>query len=109
MKQMIIKCEQGKKPVLTEIPELSLKAMQTLVGGLVQPVTLDDDEVTLWCNDEGKLLGLPLNAYVTDDWGNVWDINGDFFLCGFDYDEGESIGLTTAQATKWMNRLQEGS
>ena len=108
-KQMIIRVEQGKGPVLTEVPALNLHTMQRLVGGLIQPLTLDEEEVTLYCNEEGKLRGLPLNTYVTDDWGQVWDINGDFFLCGFDYDEGESIGLTTAQATKWMNRLQEGS
>ena len=41
----------------------TLEAMQNFVGGLIECITLSDtgSEVTLVCNDEGKLLGLPLN------------------------------------------------
>ena len=41
----------------------TLEAMQKFVGGLIECITLSDtgSEVTLVCNDEGKLLGLPLN------------------------------------------------
>jgi len=39
----------------------TLEAMQKFVGGLIECITLSDtgSEVTLVCNDEGKLLGLP--------------------------------------------------
>ena len=39
----------------------TLEAMQNFVGGLIECITLSDtgSEVTLVCNDEGKLLGLP--------------------------------------------------
>ena len=42
----------------------TLEAMQEFVGGLIECITLSDtgSEVTLVCNDEGKLLGLPLNV-----------------------------------------------
>ena len=38
----------------------TLEAMQNFVGGLIECITLRDtgSEVTLVCNDEGKLLGL---------------------------------------------------
>lgn len=39
----------------------TLEAMQKFVGGLIECIALSDtgSEVTLVCNDEGKLLGLP--------------------------------------------------
>ena len=46
----------------------TLEAMQKFVGGLIECITLSDtgSEVTLVCNDEGKLLGLPLNRPLWD-------------------------------------------
>lgn len=46
----------------------TLEAMQNFVGGLIECITLSDtgSEVTLVCNDEGKLLGLPLNRPLWD-------------------------------------------
>ena len=41
--------------------ENSLESMQAVVGGLIQAVYPFDEPVALVCNDEGKLLGLPLN------------------------------------------------
>ena len=48
-----------------EMPEVqeidhTLSAMQELVGGTIQAVYPFDDPVALVCNDEGKLLGLPM-------------------------------------------------
>lgn len=42
----------------------TLEAMQKFVGGLIECITLSDtgSAVTLVCNDEGKLLGLPQSA-----------------------------------------------
>ena len=46
----------------------TLEAMQKFVGGMIECITLSDvgSEVTLVCNDEGKLLGLPLNRPLWD-------------------------------------------
>ena len=46
----------------------TLEAMQKFVDGLIECITLSDtgSEVTLICNDEGKLLGLPLNRPLWD-------------------------------------------
>jgi hypothetical protein len=104
-KQMIIKVtEAGALPLLSEVPKLDLRTMQSLVGGLIQPVQLEPG-ITLWCDEEAKLKGIPLNRHVEDVWGNVWDINGPFFLCG-DNEEGDAFGLTVVQATKWLALLQ---
>ena len=57
----ILLVEPGKKPVVREI-DGSLKSMQELVGGTIQALYPFEEPVALICNDEGKLLGLPLRA-----------------------------------------------
>jgi len=108
---MIIKVpESDSAPHLSEVDKLDLKTMQSMVGGLIQPVTLDENKVTLFCDEEAKLKGVPLNRFVEDQWGQIWDINGPFFLCGTN-DDGDCIGLTIEQATLWLALLkgQEGA
>ena len=67
MIKVLIK-EPGKAWRKGEI-ENTLEAMQELVGGNIETVTLRDDLV-LVCNEEGRNLGLPFNCTV----------NGIFFV-----------------------------
>ena len=61
----------------------TLEAMQKFVGGLIECIALSDtgSEVTLVCNDEGKLLGLPLNRPL---WDGADVLAGPEFLAGCD-------------------------
>lgn len=78
----ILLVEPGKEPVLKEI-DGSLKSMQEMVGGTIQALYPFEEPVALICNDEGKLLGLPLNRALRDAEGQIYDIvAGTFFLCG---------------------------
>ena len=69
----------------------TLEAMQKFVGGLIECITLSDSgsEVTLVCNDEGKLLGLPLNRPL---WDGADVLAGPGFLAGCD-NEGNMTSL----------------
>ena len=69
----------------------TLEAMQNFVGGLIECITLRDtgSEVTLVCNDEGKLLGLPLNRPL---WDGADVLAGPGFLAGCD-NEGNLTSL----------------
>ena len=68
--------------------ENSLEAKQKYVGGLIQVVSLDDVDIII--NDEGKLMGLPVNRAIVDDDENVLDvIVGDIICLRHDDDEGE--------------------
>ena len=41
-----------------------------------------EDEVAIICNEEGKMMGLPLNRGIRSDEGQLQDIiAGDFFIC----------------------------
>ena len=73
----------------------TLEAMQKFVGGLIECITLSDSgsEVTLVCNDEGKLLGLPLNRPL---WDRADVLAGPGFLAGCD-NEGNLTFLQTTE------------
>lgn len=83
-----------------EAPEGALKVLQSAVDGWVQPVDLSE-EMTMWVNEEGKLIGLILNtkanAIFRETFGAVDVIMGDVIFTGGVDDEGETMGLTDAQ------------
>ena len=79
----------------------SLELLQKAVGGYVQAINLDDT-LTLWCNEEGKMMNLPHNEKAQILWDNVFGsgtdyIVGNIVLTGGADDEGEIIGLTDEQ------------
>lgn len=61
----------------------SLRALQEAVGGYIERVSSADETVDLWCNEEGKLEGLPFNWPAT---ALLYDLNpafrGQDVLCG---------------------------
>ena len=78
----VLMVEPGKIPHEAEI-EGGLESLQAAVGGDIQAVYPYDDPVALICNEEGKIMGLPLNRALTDDEGNMYDIiAGNFLIVG---------------------------
>ncbi len=79
-------------PQTVEIPA-TLAAYQQLVGGTIQAIYPSaEDPVALICNDEGKLLGLPMNRPLFDEDGNLYDIiAGTFFIAGLSDDDFASL------------------
>ncbi len=71
----------------TEIKD-DLTSLQEAVGGHIQAIFPFDDPVALICNEESKLMGLPLNRALYDSNGRIYDIvAGDFFLTGLGEDD----------------------
>jgi hypothetical protein len=64
----------------------TLEAMQKLVGGYIETVTLPGNMV-LVCDEEGVLKGKPLNAIIKNRQGHGIPIVGDFFVCLEDGEE----------------------
>ena len=55
------------------------------------------------CNDEGKLLGLPMNRALTDDHGVPYDfVCGTFFMAGVGRED--FISLTEQQIEKYQKK-----
>lgn len=78
----VLMVEPGKSPYAAEI-ESGLKSLQAAVGGDIQAVYPYEDPVALICNEEGKLMELPLNRALFDDDGHIYDIvSGNFLIVG---------------------------
>ena len=100
-KLRVLVVEPEKPPAAQEI-DRSLESMQRLVGGYIQAVYPFDDPVALICNEEGKLLGLPMNRTLRDERGVPYDIVcGTFFLAGIVEDDFAS--LTDRQIEKYTD------
>ena len=101
----VVIVEPKKKPVVQDI-DSDLKSMQKIVGGSIQAIYPFDEPMVLICNEEGKLLNLPLNRALRDDEGNVYDIiSGTFFLCAAPTDSDHFAGLTDQQVKTYMERF----
>ena len=101
----VVIVEPEKKPVVQNIDD-TLTSMQQIVGGTIQAVYPFEEPVALICNDEGKLLNLPLNRALRDSNGAIYDIvAGTFFLCAAPADSDHFEGLTDEQAQAYMERF----
>ena len=101
----VIVVEPKKKPMVQDISS-DLESMQKTVGGSIEAVYPFDEPVALICNEEGKLLNLPLNRALRDDEGTVYDIiSGTFFLCAAPPDSEHFESLTDQQVKTYMERF----
>ena len=101
----VIVVEPKKKPEVRKIGD-SLESMQKIVGGSIEAVYPFADPVALICNEEGKLLNLPLNRALRDKAGEVYDIiSGTFFLCAAPPDSEHFESLTDQQVKTYMERF----
>lgn len=92
----VLVLEPSKAPYVKEIE--GYEDMTAIVGGYietVEPDHRDDDEVVIVCNEEGKLMGLPLNRPLFYN-GRMFDV-----ICGTcfvtDCGEEDFCGLTDEQ------------
>ena len=98
--------EPGCAPYEKEIAP-SVAQMQAIVGGTIQAIHPFAEPVALICNDEAKLLGMPLNRALYDGEGRIYDvIAGTFFLCGVSPDSSEFTSLEDAQIQIFKRRFR---
>ena len=73
--------------------EDTLENLQKLVDGSIEVYPLTHD-IMLVCNDEGKMIDLPLTAVALSEFTSTPElIAGDFFICRRQEDELVSIKL----------------
>lgn len=97
MKVLIV--EPGQYPREADI-DGSLETLQHIVGGLIETLYPWEDRAVIICNDEGKLMGLPLNRSLED-----YDIlAGTFLICGLG-DE-DFCSLTEAQMEHYKSKYR---
>jgi hypothetical protein len=93
----------GGKSTVLEISG-SLESLQKLVGGNIEVAPQPSTEYTIYCNEEGKLLGLPVNGKAQQIWQALWRTDfladylaGDIFITGGVDEEGNEQSLTDEQ------------
>ncbi len=85
--------------------ENTLEAKQNFVGGLIEAVDLDEDGVTIICNENGKVLGLPVNRCLYDKRGCLYDaICGPALVVGSGYSN--FCSLNDEQIQKYLEKFR---
>ena len=96
----VLKIAPGQYPQQVEIDN-DLKALQQAVGGFIgASYPFADDPVAIVYNDDGKLMGLPLNRALRDENGEMYDaVAGTFLVVGLG--EEDFASLTPEMAQKY--------
>lgn len=112
MRAAAINAETLEVTIIDLPREGGLGTLQSAVGGLVECVSFPDYE--MWLNEEGKLIGLPVNEAATAIWeieyGNTDVIKGNVLMTGVADEEGYSTELSdsallTIESLAYMLRI----
>ncbi|MDQ0976649.1 hypothetical protein QFZ31_006701 [Neobacillus niacini] len=102
----VIIANAGEQEIhLVEKFEHSLEHLQAVVGGYIEAIRVNDS-ITIWINEEGKLIeGMKPNFYLIDTNNKPVDIVlGDIIITGTD-EEGETISLTDQEIEEIQSRF----
>ena len=101
----VLQLSPGQYPKQVEISD-ELKALQQAVGGSIGATYPFDDPVAIVYNDDGKLMGLPLNRALRDEHGEAYDvIAGTFLVVGLS--EEDFASLTPELAEKFEKQFHQ--
>jgi hypothetical protein len=109
---VVIKADGTLERLDLSVSEQELKSLQNAVGGYVQVIELEDD-FTMWVNEEGKLLNLPVNEIATVIWEVRFGIGtdiicGDVVFTGGMDEDGETLTISEANIQR-LAELVEGA
>ena len=101
----VLQIAPGQHPEQVEIDN-DLKALQQAVGGSIGATYPFDDPVAIVYNDDGKLMGLPLNRALRDEHGEAYDVvAGTFLVVGLG--EEDFASLTPELAEKFEKKFHQ--
>lgn len=105
-KALIVNVDGTHEVVEFEIGK-SYDLLRNAVEGWIECVSLDNAD--LWLNEEGKLIGLPVNYFATElftqRFGAVDVIVGNVVLTGGADEEGDTVGLDENTLQNFLNAL----
>ncbi len=83
----------------------SLKGMQKIVGGHIEPFFVLGKDACIIVNEEGKLRGLPINREIYSEGGRYLDtVVGTAFICGLGL--ADFCSLTDDQIEEYKDRFR---
>ena len=101
----VLQISPGQYPKQVEVDN-DLKALQQAVGGSIAATYPFDDPVAIVYNDDGKLMGLPLNRALRDEHGEAYDVvAGTFLVVGLG--EEDFTSLTPELSQKYEKQFHQ--
>ena len=101
----VLLVEPGQYPKAIQIGT-ELEDLQEIVGGSIEVTYPFEEEVGIVLNEEGKILGLPLNRAMRNDDGDVYDIYaGPFIVAGLTEDD---FGSLTPEQPEMFVKMGKG-
>ena len=98
----VLKITPGQYPQQVEIDN-DLKTLQQAVGGSIGASYPFEDPVAIVYNDDGKLMGLPMNRALRDENGEMYDaVAGTFLVVGLGEEDFVSLSPELAQKYKQL-------
>ena len=83
----VLMIQRHREPELKEIGD-DLRDMQDVVEGYIEALYPFDDPVAIVCNEEGKIIGLPVSRFLFyQDTEYVDALCGNAFICGLNEDD----------------------
>lgn len=96
---------------IKEVESIQYDTISTAVNGMIEVVSLNQD-IDMWVNEEGKLIGLEPNTIATLIWNEVFPnkdvIMGNVLITGGADNAGNTTGLTEESINDIMHLIQEG-
>lgn len=89
-------CEPEKQGYVADIPD-TLESEQNVVGGYIEAIYPFKNDLCLICNEEGKILGEPLNRMLFVDMEKqekLYDVVAGTFFVTRSNDDGENVDIT---------------
>ena len=103
----VLMVKPGELAYPTEIED-SLESMQKVVGGMIEEYMPFEDDVALVCNEEGKMMGLPLNRAIKVNDNEIADIiAGDFFICYAPIDSEKFLSMPDDLMAKYEEKFKQ--
>lgn len=96
---LVLVVEPGKPPYEKRI-ENDYRSLQELVNGSIEFVELPEPDCHIYCNEDGKLEGLPGNR--KQDNGDI--LCGTFVICADD-GEGNEVSMNAGQLQRYQDRF----
>lgn len=99
--------EPNKEPYVKEICE-DYESMYCLLGGPLEGISPYGDEISIVCNEWGKVLGLPPNRALFGDGDFPYDvIAGTFVVVGATYEDEYYSSLPEDMIEKYYNMFKD--
>lgn len=97
IKVVVIPSDEDEPLAMRELEQGNLRAMQEIVGGLIEFTDIPAANASLVSNEEGLIYGLPLNTRATAILHTFAPIHtghtilvGDCFICGLPDQDGDT-------------------